>query len=541
VQKERILAALHEGQGALFARPNVVGVGVGYKEKGGLDTGRLALVVLVERKLPREALSPQALVPETVGEIQTDVIEVGRLRALDFLPRRDPSEDKPLGPQADPKYEKHLARIVDISADASSVEAVSGATNAEVGDRRKPGSVGVHFAIPPSETSVLGLKVDPQHHARLRPARPGGSIGHHRITAGTFGAVVYYGQRREPVLLSNNHVLANSTNGRDGRARRGDPILQPGPYDGGQPQDAIAHLLKYIPVETYRPWNLSGAWVGGRETEGDDRIASISEARSRVSGRQNDGRQTVTPNASAKSEEGEAHLLSARVEAAESESVGIRAALRSTVQEEALSSPQFDRGRQYLVPNVSTRNENGEEPAHDEPAADKPTSDKVTSDKVTSDKLISDELASDKPTSGGKAAFGLGRRPLRQNLVDAAIARPVRPELIDATILEVGEVTGVAGATLRQEVLKSGRTTGLTRGRVRALHVTVQVDYGDNRVAIFTEQVVTTAMSQGGDSGSLVLDPDRRAVGLLFAGSDQATIFSPIGAVERLLGVKVIR
>ncbi|MCL4424000.1 MAG: S1 family peptidase, partial [Firmicutes bacterium] len=84
-----------------------------------------------------------------------------------------------------------------------------------------------------------------------------------------------------------------------------------------------------------------------------------------------------------------------------------------------------------------------------------------------------------------------------------------------------------------------GRTTGLTRGRVRTLHATVQVEYGEGRVAIFTEQVVTTAMSQGGDSGSLILDRDGRAVGLLFAGSDQATIFSPIGAVERLLGVRV--
>lgn len=404
MEKERILAALHAGQGALFSRPNVVGVGVGYKEKGGLDTGRLALVVLVEKKLPREALSPQSLVPETIAEVQTDVIEVGQLRALDFRPHRDPSEDKPLGPQAAARHQDHLAhnvdprhetRIIDISADAFSVEAVSGATNPD--------------AVPRLENSRLRVKVDPQHHARLRPARPGGSIGHHRITAGTFGAVVYYGRRREPVLLSNNHVLANSTNGRDGRARRGDPILQPGPYDGGQPEDAIASLLKYVPVHTYRPWNIPEAWGG----------------------------------------------------------------------------------------------------------------------------------------SSGQTTFGLGRhlgrRPLRQNLVDAAIARPLRPELIDATILEVGEVTGVAEASLRQEVMKSGRTTGLTRGRVRALHVTVQVDYGDNRAAIFTEQVVTTAISQGGDSGSLVLDPDRRAVGLLFAGSDQATIFSPIGAVERLLGVKVIR
>ena len=36
------------------------------------------------------------------------------------------------------------------------------------------------------------------------------------------------------------------------------------------------------------------------------------------------------------------------------------------------------------------------------------------------------------------------------------------------------------------------------------------------------------AMSQGGDSGSAVLDEQDRLVGLLFAGSDQTTILNRI-------------
>ena len=84
---------------------------------------------------------------------------------------------------------------------------------------------------------------------RQRPARPGLSIGHYKVTAGTFGAVVYDVRTGEPLILSNNHVLANSSNGRDGRAKIGDPILQPGRYDGGTDDDVIARLHRFIPIE----------------------------------------------------------------------------------------------------------------------------------------------------------------------------------------------------------------------------------------------------------------------------------------------------
>lgn len=46
-------------------------------------------------------------------------------------------------------------------------------------------------------------------------------------------------------------------------------------------------------------------------------------------------------------------------------------------------------------------------------------------------------------------------------------------------------------------------------------------------------------MSAGGDSGSLGLTLDDVAVGLLFAGSTQATIFNQIENVRTLLRVEV--
>jgi len=49
----------------------------------------------------------------------------------------------------------------------------------------------------------------------------------------------------------------------------------------------------------------------------------------------------------------------------------------------------------------------------------------------------------------------------------------------------------------------------------------------------------TTNMSQGGDSGSLVLDMKARAVGLLFAGSEQVTILNPISEVLKILNIEL--
>lgn len=50
------------------------------------------------------------------------------------------------------------------------------------------------------------------------------------------------------IILSNNHILANSSNGYDGRAVIGDAILQPGKHDGGKDGDRIASLLRFVPI-----------------------------------------------------------------------------------------------------------------------------------------------------------------------------------------------------------------------------------------------------------------------------------------------------
>jgi S1-C subfamily serine protease len=74
---------------------------------------------------------------------------------------------------------------------------------------------------------------------------------------------------------------------------------------------------------------------------------------------------------------------------------------------------------------------------------------------------------------------------------------------------------------------------------VTQLDVTVSVLYG-TQIAVFTNQLMTDARSQGGDSGSAVLDMDKRVVGLLFAGSTTSTIMNPIQFVLEALQVQVV-
>jgi len=138
----------------------------------------------------------------------------------------------------------------------------------------------------------------------------------------------------------------------------------------------------------------------------------------------------------------------------------------------------------------------------------------------------------------GRLGLGLKRLPSgRTNLVDAAVATPLGADLVTPDILEIGRVRGRVDADIGMRVRKSGRTTGLTAGRITGIDGVVQVDY-DGKSAVFRQQVVSDLLSRGGDSGSLVVDESNRAVGLLFAGSDVTTLVNPIGAVLHLLEIE---
>lgn len=124
------------------------------------------------------------------------------------------------------------------------------------------------------------------------------------------------------------------------------------------------------------------------------------------------------------------------------------------------------------------------------------------------------------------------------NFVDAAIAEGDLQDL-DREIYWTGIARGRTNAQVGMLVQKTGRTTGYTTGRVSQINATVDVNYGSGRVGRFCRQIITSNMSSPGDSGSLVLDLQEQAVGLLFAGSATRTIVNPISFVEALLGIRV--
>lgn len=68
----------------LLSKPNVVGVMTGYKIRGRERVNDQSIVCLVEKKLAAAELRKRDLVPPTISEIPTDVVQVGKLRAFDI-------------------------------------------------------------------------------------------------------------------------------------------------------------------------------------------------------------------------------------------------------------------------------------------------------------------------------------------------------------------------------------------------------------------------------------------------------------------------
>ena len=139
------------------------------------------------------------------------------------------------------------------------------------------------------------------------------------------------------------------------------------------------------------------------------------------------------------------------------------------------------------------------------------------------------------------------------NKVDAAIARIVTGQVsASGEILDIG----VPGAQVREpasrlRVKKSGRTSGLTTGRIISTNSTVNVQYqqgcgiGPVFTAQFTDQFLISPGSflQSGDSGSTVFENvslNPRAVGLGFAGSSLYAVANRITNVLSAFGVSMV-
>lgn len=132
-------------------------------------------------------------------------------------------------------------------------------------------------------------------------------------------------------------------------------------------------------------------------------------------------------------------------------------------------------------------------------------------------------------------------KTLEWNRADAAIAKIEGTPWIPS-ILDIGPLDGFDDVNKKEVtyIEKSGRTSGYTRKNILYKDVTVKVQYGPEQEALFTDQIVTSGQSEGGDSGSAGIW-ENKLVALLFAGSKAVTIFSKIDYVKKGLGLVSVR
>lgn len=119
------------------------------------------------------------------------------------------------------------------------------------------------------------------------------------------------------------------------------------------------------------------------------------------------------------------------------------------------------------------------------------------------------------------------RHAMNMNM-DAAVAELNNSRMLNYTQFELGNTNGACSAALGAEVIKSGRTTQTTRGRVTATDGIAKLNYGGiermirNVITIEPLLPVGQEVSAGGDSGSWWLEQRTRCVvGLHFAGSNR--------------------
>ncbi len=124
-----------------------------------------------------------------------------------------------------------------------------------------------------------------------------------------------------------------------------------------------------------------------------------------------------------------------------------------------------------------------------------------------------------------------------ENLIDAAV---FKSELLSEEIVDIGEIESPVAPAVGMNVVKSGRTSALTYGKIYDVNATVKVS-GDGD-ALFKDQIIVNSpLLSPGDSGSLVLNADSlRTVGLGFAGSESMSVINKASNVERLLDIAII-
>jgi len=80
IEKAQAVKQAHEAE--LLNMPNVVGIGVGLRMRGGKTTDEVGLIVLVRCKVSASKLDPKDIIPNQIKSVPVDVQEVGEIRPL---------------------------------------------------------------------------------------------------------------------------------------------------------------------------------------------------------------------------------------------------------------------------------------------------------------------------------------------------------------------------------------------------------------------------------------------------------------------------
>jgi hypothetical protein len=134
------------------------------------------------------------------------------------------------------------------------------------------------------------------------------------------------------------------------------------------------------------------------------------------------------------------------------------------------------------------------------------------------------------------------------NELDCAIAEVIDPSLVTAEFLApIGRLLSAAPVSADEGTVveKIGQGSFHTVGEVYDTSFDVRVDYGGLGILTFRDQLAVRrsgqSFGQPGDSGALVVHQElKRPVGLLFGGSPQFTIVTPIGRVLDALEIGLI-
>jgi hypothetical protein len=184
----QVQAALIKGKDQLFAQHgqdrNFTGCGVGFRRRGGQVTDEPVIIAMVEHKLPAGAVSSRYQIPATV---EVDGVSYG----------------------------------VDV-VEAGPIFAASGQSPARPDAISTSGPITGQYLPPVPGCSIANVNATPPE-------------------AGTLGCFVTDNTDSTVCVLSANHVIA-----RINEAPVGESIIQPGEEDGGDSDNAIATVKRFV-------------------------------------------------------------------------------------------------------------------------------------------------------------------------------------------------------------------------------------------------------------------------------------------------------